>query len=372
MQPQLSEPDLVQGLLGPLQLSTILGAPGTGKTFLALDIALHVAAGLPWFGRRVKQGAVVYVAAEAGKRIYNRVHAWRLRHRPAREAPTLKPRSMAEKVRRNATRERGAAGPKMEAGQNMPFYCVPIQIDLCTADEDLDALIEAIRDACGDDSPVLIVVDTVSRVMAGGDENSSQDMGALIASADRLRDEFGANVCLVHHLGKDASRGARGHSSLKGAVDTEIEVSRDDDAKLSTARVAKQRDGETGEKIHFALDVVTIGENEETGEEVTSCVVVTPDAERLTRAKRPKLGRVEQIALNALECAIEAEGEVPPASANCPAEKWIREEQWRKKCHRDGISRGGARAIRIAFQRAREGLSSAGMIDAAGGFVWRC
>ena len=273
---------------------------------------MHVAAGLPWFGRRVKQGAVVYVAAEAGKRIYNRVHAWRLRHRPAREFPTFEPGSMAKKVYRNAMKERGGAAPQMAAGQKMPFYCVPIQIDLCTADEDLDELIEAIRDACGDDSPVLIVVDTVNRVMAGGDENSSQDMGALIASADRLRDEFGANVCMVHHLGKDASRGARGHSSLKGAVDAEIEVTRDDDAKLSTARVTKQRDGETGEKVHFALEVVTIGENKETGEEVTSCVVAAPDAERVAQAKRPKLGRAEQIALNALKALIEAQGTTPP------------------------------------------------------------
>jgi hypothetical protein len=170
----------------------------------------------------------------------------------------------------------------------------------------------------------------------------------------------------------ERSRCKRRPPSLKGAVDTEIEVTRDDDAKLSTARVAKQRDGETGERVHFALEVVTIGQNEETGEEVTSCVVVAPGDERVAQAKRPKLGRVEQIALNALEVLIEAEGESPPASANCPAQKWIREEQWRKKCHRDGISRGGARATRDAFRRAREGLSDAGMIDAAGGFVWRC
>jgi hypothetical protein len=255
----------------------------------------------------------------------------------------------------------------------MPFYCVPMQIDLCTTDEDLDALIEVIRDTCGDEPPVLLVIDTVSRVMAGGNENTPEGMGALIASADRLRDEFGVTVCLVHHHGKDATKGGRGHSSLKGAVDTEIEVTRDEGAKLSMARVTKQRDGETGVAVHFALEVATIGENEQTGEAVTSCVVVVPDAERVAQASdRRRLSRVEQIAINALELLIEAEGETPPVSANCPAQRWVREEQWRQKCYHGGISEGESRARRDAFQRARAGLSDAGMIGAAGGFVWRC
>jgi AAA domain len=209
MAPILTQADLVAGLLGSAQLSAVYGPPGCGKTFLALDIALCVATGKKLRGRRITKGPVVYVAAEAGRRIFNRVAAWRMSRM------------------RDDDDERGAVP--------VPFYAVPMQIDLCSNDDDLDELIVAIRKTCGS-NPILIVIDTVSRVMAGGNENSPEDMGAIIASADRLRDEFGANVCLIHHVGKDASRGARGHSSLFAAIDTAIEVTRDDNAKISTAK----------------------------------------------------------------------------------------------------------------------------------------
>jgi hypothetical protein len=256
--------------------------------------------------------------------------------------------------------------------REVPFFVVPRQLDLCNGADDLDGLVAAIRDACGEDAPILIVIDTVSRVMAGGNENSPEDMGALIASADRLRDEFGANACLVHHVGKDASRGSRGHSSLYAAIDTAVEVTRDENAKMSTATVIKQRDGGIGEKIHFTLDVVRLGENEETGEEVTSCVAAAPDPAQVAEARRtkPKLGKAEQIALNALEIAVETDGEAPPAAANCPAERWVREEAWRKRCYRNGISHGEERARQVAFQRAANALEMERRVGIQDGFAW--
>jgi KaiC/GvpD/RAD55 family RecA-like ATPase len=339
MQPNLKDADLVSGLLGSTQLSAIYGPPGCGKTFLALDIALRIATGRKFRGRRVTKGAVVYIAAEAGRRIFNRVTAWRMRR-------------MREE----------------DAGE-VPFYAVPCQLNLCTTEDDLDELVAAIRETC---DPVLIVVDTVSRVMAGGNENSPEDMGALVASADRLRDEFGANVCLVHHVGKDASRGARGHSLLHAAIDTEIEVTRSDDTHLSTAKIIKQRDGEIGEQIHFELEVVTIGENEDTGEEVTSCVVAVPDAGTVAEAERPraKLSKAERIALRALEIVVERDGTPPPADASCPAKRWVREEAWRKRCCADGISGGEPRAQRIAFKRAFQELLADKLVGHQEPWVW--
>jgi hypothetical protein len=256
-----------------------------------------------------------------------------------------------------------------EEEREVPFLVVPTQLDLCNTTDDLDALVAAIREKC---DPVLIVIDTLSRVMAGGNENAPEDMGALIAAADRLRDEFGANVCLIHHIGKEAGRGARGHSSLFAAIDTAIEVTRDENAGLSTAKIVKQRDGETGEKIHFALEVVTIGVNEDTGEAVTSCVVAVPDPARVAEAKRsrPKLGKAEQIALNALKCAIEAQGTTPPAATDCPAERWVREEMWRHRCYSDGISGGKLRARQMAFQNVANALQTEGLVGMRAGFVW--
>jgi hypothetical protein len=375
MRPILSGVDLVDGVLPAAGTSTVLGDPGCGKTFAMIDVALHVAAGMPWMGRRVKQGPAVYVAAEAGRSIFKRVEAWRQRHRPARPATRFEAGSFAAKVAANTARQRGN-GARLRADQPVPFYAVAMQLNLI-GEDDLVELVDAIRDQCGSGDPVLIVIDTVSRVMAGGNENSSEDMGSLIAAADHLRDEFDAHVCLVHHFGKDQRRGGRGWSGLRAAVDTEIEVSRDENTKISTAKIDKQRDGEIGEKIHFALDVVTIGENEETGEPVTSCVVVAPDAERVADAEREaargrKLTRGEQIALNALCVLVETEGETPPSSAGCPSATWVREERWRTRCYRDGISRGEPQARRKAFHRASDGLLEEGLIGREQGYAWPC
>ncbi|MEI2422068.1 AAA family ATPase, partial [Arthrospira platensis SPKY2] len=100
------------------------------------------------------------------------------------------------------------------------------------------------------------MIDTLARSMAGGSENDSEDMGNLVRAADRLREEFGATVLFIHHSGKDATRGARGHSSLRAAVDTEIEVAGLEGTR--TARVTKQRDFGTGEAFSFDLEAVTL------------------------------------------------------------------------------------------------------------------
>jgi KaiC/GvpD/RAD55 family RecA-like ATPase len=339
MRPNLTEADLVAGLLGTAQVSEIYGPPGCGKTFFALDIALRIAFGRKFRNRRVTKGMVVYIAAEAGRRIFNRVAAWRMRHM------------------------------KDEEESEVPFYVVPCQLDLCNGIEDLEELIAVIREK---GIPVLIVIDTLSRVMAGGNENSPEGMGAIISSADRLRDEFGANVCIIHHTGKDASRGSRGHSSLHAAVDTEIEVTRSEESGLSTATVVRQRDGEIGDKIYFELDVIELGVNGETHEIVTSCVITSPDPATVAELSKPKTKRskAEQIALDALEIAIEREGEVPPADANCPAKRWVKEDVWRQRCYRAGISGGEMRAKQVAFQKACNALELQDVIGTQNGFAW--
>ncbi len=209
MRARLDGRPIVKGLLDREQTSLIVGETGSGKTFLALDLALHVAAGLPWFGRKVTTGPVIYIAAEAGRSIENRVAAWRVHHRLD--------------------------------SQNIPFAAVTSPVDLCHADAgDVDRLIATIREA-GLDAPVLVNIDTVSRVLAGGNENASDDMGALVRSLDRLRDELHCHVSAVHHLGKDASRGSRGHSLLHCAVDTQCEVKRESATGIIMATVTKQR-----------------------------------------------------------------------------------------------------------------------------------
>jgi len=149
-------------------------------------------------------------------------------------------------------------------------------VTLLEPSTDVDALVATCRDVqTRAGAPVgLLVIDTLARVTAGGDENSSVDMGRLIAAADRLKSTTGAHVQLVHHMGKDASKGARGHSSLRAALDTEIEVSVDDATRLHTAKVTKQRDlASNGERLQFRLAPVPLGVDQ-WGGQVTACAVV--------------------------------------------------------------------------------------------------
>lgn len=145
---------------------------------------------------------------------------------------------------------------------------------------------------------VWLIVDTLSRAMAGGDENSPVDMGRVVASADRFRAETGAHFTYVHHTGKDAARGARGHSLLRAATDTEIETTAE---SLATT---KQRDGEAGFKIWFKLVDLEIGEDA-AGNPVKSAVVEWSAAQApKTKAKRD-VPRAQRLLMEVIDQAVD-------------------------------------------------------------------
>src|SRR5580704_5395333 len=259
----MSEPanQLIEGVFDEGGLSVIYGDSGSGKTFAALDLALHVGAGLDWNGKKVKRGLVVYVAAEGGRRIKRRIAALKKRYHE----------------------EYGDIAP------DPLFAIVRYPIDLRSSAADLNELLDLVRKAekKTGEKCVWLIVDTLSRAMAGGDENSPVDMGRIVAAADRFRAETGAHFTYVHHTGKDAARGARGHSLLRAATDTEIETT------AGSLTLTKQRDGELGFKIWFKLVDLVIGEDAD-GNCVKSAVVewsigVPPKAkptESVPRAQR--------------------------------------------------------------------------------------
>lgn len=216
---------LVEGLMDCGAFSVVYGAPGAGKSFVMLRLAHCVAAGRPFGGRKVTQGAVAYVAAEGGGGIHARVKALR--------------------------DECGSYG---DEGFPVPFYLLPETINLRDPRADLGPFLEALRDLEGKAGRlVLVVIDTLARSMGGGDENSPVDMGAMVEHFDRVRSFTGAHVTVVHHTGKDAARGMRGHSSLLGAIDTEIEVGD------GIVRTGKQRDLESDQSFAFRLRSVALG-----------------------------------------------------------------------------------------------------------------
>lgn len=265
---RLDTRELVEDLLGENAMSVLYGPSNVGKTFVALDIAFRVATGTPWAGKRTEKRAVVYVAAEAGRGILDRI----------------------------------AALKKAHGVQDCPLYVVPQPIDLFADNGDVGPLLDAIaRVAELAGLPVgLVVIDTLSRAMGAGNENAPDDMGRMVRNLDRARDgaESKPHLMVVHHSGKDEARGARGHSSLRAATDTEIEI------KDGTLHVTKQRDMAAIRPLGFRLAVVELGVSSR-GKTVTSCVVEKEgDPGFAFASKEPDLSPEEITALDALDLAL--------------------------------------------------------------------
>lgn len=113
-------------------------------------------------------------------------------------------------------------------------------------------------------------MDTLNAATSGLDENSSRDMGLILEAAKKLQRLTGGLVVLVHHTGKDASKGLRGHSSLLAALDAVIEVGRNGEARYW--RMSKSKESEDGKRRGFRLKPIGLGYDED-GEPETSCVV---------------------------------------------------------------------------------------------------
>ena len=115
----------------------------------------------------------------------------------------------------------------------------------------------------------VVVVDTFAQVMPGANENAGEDVGKAIAHCKVIHKHTGALVILVHHSGKDSTKGARGWSGLRAAADAEIEIVRSGDDRLAT--ITKLKDGEDGAEFGFRLQTVVIGRRD--GHDISSCVV---------------------------------------------------------------------------------------------------
>jgi hypothetical protein len=262
--PNLDDHALVQGLLPEKALTAMIGASNTGKSALAVDLSVAVATGMPFRGLRVRQCAVLYVAAEGAHGLGNRIAAL----------------LQTEKLSSDA-----------------PFGVVTESVDLCASPSDSSRIIAACTalEIKTSQPAGLVVIDTVARVMNGADENSGSDMGRFLANAELIKNKTGATVLLIHHAGKDASKGARGHSSFRAALDTEITV--EGATNPRSVSVTKQRDLAPLQPFGFSLAPVTVGTNA-FGEPVTAVVVEHSDVPISKRFSG--LGKNQSSALAAL------------------------------------------------------------------------
>jgi AAA domain len=176
-------------------------------------------------------------------------------------------------------------------------------VDLIGGADVID-LAKAIRYVGGTDG--VVILDTLNRAAPGADENSSKDMGIILAAAKQLQLLVGGLVLMVHHTGKDPEKGMRGHSSLFAALDGAIGVTKSVNGPVWT--VTKSKDDATGAIYSFNLEIVVVGVDED-GEDITSCVAVPVAAPFALRSTR-KLAPNQQIALDALHELFNGKGEV--------------------------------------------------------------
>lgn len=203
----------IDGLVPLKGLTLVYGAPGSYKSFVALDMALSAAASLPCYGLDVKPGPVIYLAGEGALGIAKkRRPAWRL----------------AKQI----------TGP-------IPFYT----LDVMPLARDSEAVIKFVDDVKAQDvMPQLVVVDTLARLSLGLNENDVKEIGLSLAALEYIRRELNTTVIAIHHSGKDDSRGARGSSSIQGAVDAALYIKANPEARAVTiineAPMGKQKDAE--------------------------------------------------------------------------------------------------------------------------------
>jgi hypothetical protein len=235
---------LVDQILPAGGLVGLYGQPGHYKSFVAIDIAMSVATGVPWHGQAVRPGHVIYVAAEGGTGIANRAHAWLLEH-------NVKPE---------------------DVDIAWVTESVPVSVD----SENMDLLFERINDELKSD-PALVVIDTLARCF-DGDENLQEDMGRFIGGVDRLRREFDATVIVVHHTRLDADR-ERGSTAFRGAADTMVYCKRPREGEVEIL-CNKQKDAEDFLTRYQQVRKVSLPVHPLTGESQNSIVLVEAQAER--------------------------------------------------------------------------------------------
>jgi hypothetical protein len=299
---------LVKGLLNLDSEAWIIGAPGSKKSFVVLDLAAHIALGRPWQGLRVNQGLVVMIVAEGAGGMSTRVKAWQQENGPIGDQLLVLPR--------------------------------PVQASDIAA---WQVLVEACRRL----EPVMVVIDTQARVTVGMEENAAKDMGVYIEAVRRVREATGACVLTVHHTGRNGGD-ARGSSAIDGAQGTELKVVRQD-TMTGVLKIEKQKDLEERPEVPLYFRRVVVGVDED-GDEVTSLVMTEGNAfkdaagaERIDPADEweAPVESVRELALRVLADHGEERGVTSSQAHKIVIERWygrdksrLKEATWRTSWNR--------------------------------------
>lgn len=349
---------LVKGLIARREVSFLAGPSQSGKSFLATDLALCIARGIDWFGRKVRRGAVVYIAAESAQGVINlRLPAYSRHH----DLPY------------------SADVPLLTLSKSPNFY---------RDEEAVKRLIVEIKayERFVGTKVELVVIDTFSAATRGADEIKGVDMSKVHDRVKMIVDQCLTGVMVVHHMNKEGTS-MRGHGSLFGDVDSVItcqiaEGKKDaDDRQVRTARADKVKEGANKHKIEFVLRQVHLGQDED-GDEITSCVVQAPqkadyEMDPETSGAFKFQNENARLLFRCLLDAVREHGRAPPAGLKTPyGQKVVDQARWREiyarqapQDEQDDAARRAGR-VRQAIHRAITKFVNCRLIGHDSGLVW--
>jgi hypothetical protein len=236
---------VIPGLVAQGAVTVLTGKWGSRKSFVAIDWCARVAAGLDINGTPVLPGSALYLAGEGQGSLARRMHAWLLKH--------------------------GANGAAL------PFRYSEAVPNFRSA-EDVTALLEAIKDLAEEfpaNAPLqLVVIDTLSKALAGGSDTETKDLGPALRSLERIRDHFpGCAVLVLHHPPRGDEIRARGLGALEADTDAQLILEWNEAAQIGRISATKQKDGDTDAVLCFRTEALEIGPHKHDGSPVTSLVV---------------------------------------------------------------------------------------------------
>jgi hypothetical protein len=339
---------IIQNVLPARAFGILVGPPGSYKSFVALDIAEAIATGRTWMGNQVSSpGAVLYIAGEGFGGLGARI--------------------MSTKINHNTK-------------DGAEIYVIRNQLNLRSSADDFNILMDSIDDLIqrtGIDLR-LIMIDTLARSFGGGNENDSSDMGGWIHNCGRMQRKLDCALMAMHHSGKDILRGARGHSSLLGAVDTQLELTKIamDQPKEGVAgrgviTLSKSKDGQDNLKFGFEMVHIDISGSLNLGESTSLAVreyqEMIDEVHKKTKVPPPRTGAggVQKVSLDALYKAIAEHGEMRTIDGK--RNKAILVEQWRQAFEASQTDKIG---IKKRFERTVISLQNAKRVEVFDPFVW--
>lgn len=308
-------------------VATIYGPSGAGKSFLLLDLMAAIAEGRDWHAHATKACRILCLVLEGQGGIRQRTLAWREHNgRPYPDQVIFMMKSFA-----------------------------------LNKDQDVSDLVKDIKAIGGFD---MIVIDTLNRASPNADENSSATMSLLLSAAEKLQEAISGLVVLVHHTGKDATRGPRGHSSFYNNMDAAIELGRNGEDRYW--KVSKVKDSEDGSIYSFKLQTVVL--DEEVG--TSSCVVIPGEGGAVTSEAgdtRKRMSKNQQAVYETIQVMLEEAAESFQDSPRMP-DPYVELIELAERA-KNKVT-GGAKHSALRIKEALEWLESNEYIVGADGVYW--